>query len=410
MEFQFLGGASKIGSLGVILKDNGHKVLFDYGITPSDPPAYPLPVPPGVEYCFLTHAHLDHAGMTPVATRTGRTPLVTTTLTKEVAELLLYDALKVAKAEGYPEPYTMADVRHLKDGTIGIDRKGSFEAHGVQVDLTPAGHIPGASMFRYRASKDVLFTGDLNSIATRLVDSARPLTCDVLVMESTYAGKEHPDRRETEAKFRRAIEEVVEDGGQVIVPAFAVGRSQEVILSLARSGYEIWVDGMARTVNEIYAGMPAYLKDAGAFRRALNDVNMVEEPYQRKHVLRNAEVIVTTGGMLDGGPVLFYLKTLQRDPRNAIFLTGYQVEGSNGRRLLEEGSLDVDGEILRPTCRVERFDFSSHAGHSGLVQLARDTQAKTVVLVHGDHRELLAEELAPEFNVIIPQDGETLTI
>ena len=124
-------------------------------------------------------------------------------------------------------------------------------------------------MLLYKGEKEVLFTGDLQMIPTHLVGAAEPVECDILVMESTYAGREHPDRRETERKFRDKIAETVERGGKVIVPAFAVGRAQEVLMTLAHSGFEIYLDGMARAVNTIYQAAPEYLADAGRFRHAL---------------------------------------------------------------------------------------------------------------------------------------------
>ncbi len=410
MDLRFLGGASQVGSLGLVVKDRSQKLLFDYGMTPSDPPEYPLPLPPDIQYCFLTHAHLDHSGMTPRVSRETAARVVTTTLTEEIAEFLLLDALKVAKSEGYPEPFHPGDIRHLMERTVGIDRKGSFTADGLQVDLTPAGHIPGASMFLYRGSRDILFTGDVQGLPTHLVEGAHPVSCDVLVMESTYAGREHPDRRETEARFVRQIETVVEDGGKVLVPAFAVGRCQEVMMALAGTDLDVWVDGMARSINQAYDANPEYLRDAREFRRALHHVSVVEESFQRKRALREADVIITTGGMLDGGPVLYYLGRMYKDPKNAVYLTGYQVEGSNGRQLVEKGSVEVDGVTIRPSCEIASFDFSAHSGHSELLRMARVADPKTIILMHGDHRELLAQELSSEYEVLLPQNGESFTL
>ena len=259
-------------------------------------------------------------------------------------------------------------------------------------------------------AKDVLFTGDLQTIPTHLVGGAEPLQCDILVMESTYAGKEHPDRKETERRFRDKVAETVERGGKVIVPAFAVGRAQEVLMALASSGFETYLDGMARKVNEIYLSAPEYLADSRRFRRALQGVHVVEHPGERRKALREADVIVTTGGMLDGGPVLFYVGELYRDANSSIFLTGFQVEGSNGRQLLEEGTLTIDDTTIHPVCEVEKFDFSAHAGHSDLVRLAKESHASTVVLMHGDHREALRDALPSSIDVKLPENGRAFTL
>jgi putative mRNA 3-end processing factor len=410
MEFRFLGGASEVGSLGLVVRDGGRTLLFDYGLTPTDPPTYPRPAPTNVDVAFLSHAHLDHSGMTPLLSRLPRTRLVATPVTVAVADLLTKDALKVARLEGYLPPYAPTDIRALHDRFVAVDQHATFRHHGLEVELTPAGHIPGATMLLYRGEKDVLFTGDLQTIPTRLVGAAEALECDVLVMESTYAGREHPDRRETERRFRDKVVETVERGGKAIVPAFAVGRAQEVLLTLAHTGFAIYLDGMARAVNEIYLAAPEYLADARRFRQALEGVHVVEHSGERRRALQDAEVIVTTGGMLDGGPVLYYVGELYRDPRTSILLTGYQVEGSNGRQLLEEGTLTIDETTVRPLGEVQKFDFSAHAGHSDLVRLAKESRAETVVLMHGDRREALQEALEPSCEVVLPANGRPFSL
>lgn len=412
---RFLGAAEDIGRLGFVLESEGSKFLFDYGMEPDKPPLYPLPAP-AVDRIFLTHAHLDHSGMIPWMAARYDASIMCTPPTSEVATLMHRDSLKIARSEGFPEPYGDADI----EATLGLydhmDFKHPRQLGAFEVRLHSAGHIPGASQMQLKGPNGTLvFTGDLYTRPQRLVMAATQTKCNVLFMESTYAGKEHPPRDEVEQQFREFAHEVVDRGGILLVPAFAVGRSQELAMVLADEGFNVWIDGMGRTVAKIYAQHREYLQDFSAYQHAMGKVKVIHNHRGRSVALKEADVIITTGGMLDGGPVLFYLDALRNDPKSAVAISGYQVEGTNGRRLLDTGIIDFDNRepgkaVHKVHCEVRKFDFSAHAGHSDLVEFARRTGAKDIVLFHGDKRENLVPDLSDFATVHLPMRDQVFKI
>ncbi|TLZ53081.1 MAG: MBL fold metallo-hydrolase [Methanobacteriota archaeon] len=278
----------------------------------------------------------------------------------------------------------------------------------MEVTLHSAGHIPGATMFEVRGRESLVFTGDLQTVSTDLVTGCKPVKCDTLVVESTYAGRQHPDRLKTEYEFLQFVESIVRIGGYVVVPAFAVGRTQEVLMTLARQRFETFLDGMGKAVNSIYVEHQGYTRSTKKLRQAMNRTRVVHSARDRDKAL-GAEVIVTTSGMLDGGPVLRYLDAIVDDPNSAVCLTGYQIPETNGRRLVDEGMLEIDGALVKPKFQLRQFDFSAHAGHNELVEFIEGCDPKRVVLMHGDNRQALADAL-PGRECLLPVEGQWYSI
>lgn len=410
MNIEFLGGASEVGSLAMKMEIDQVPVVFDFGFTPSKPPKFPS-FPEEAKFGFLTHAHIDHSGMMPWLCGHLGTTVVGTPLTMDISNLLCEDSLKIARYEAYPFPYDSGDVfryRKCFDEHHFGDRVPVGD-QGATVQLRSAGHIPGASMYLIEADRTYLFTGDINTIETKLVMPVKPVKCDILIMESTYASREHPDRKGIEKEFIDKVDDVVHRGGLAVIPSFAVGRTQEILLLLQKCGHEVWLDGMGRTVNEIMLDHGRYVKNAGSLKRATRRVKEVYSSHGRS-LAKKGEVIVTTSGMLDGGPVMDYMVYIKDDPKSALLLTGYQVDGTNGRLLMDQGKIDFYGVKERMNCEVSFFDLSAHAGHSQLLEFVRMCEPKKVVLCHGDNRESLANDLKDEREVFLPENKEIFEV
>lgn len=407
MRIQFLGGASKVGSLGMLLDHGQDLLLFDYGFLPSKPPGFPLDAPP-VKTCYFTHAHIDHSGMVPWLCSRHNTTAYATPVTVATSELLFRDSIKVTNLEGFAFPYDEEDLMATRDNLRDM-RFGETRREGdLEITSHPAGHIPGATMYEVMNREVVLFTGDINTANTELVWGAKPVKCDTLILESTYAGRRHPDRLQLEHDFLKKVRAAIERGGIALVPAFAVGRTQEMMLLLNKKRFDLWVDGMGKEICRIYRAFPESVRNPRNLRRVMKDSRQVRSETGREKALRG-EVIVTTSGMMDGGPVIRYMERIANDPRSGVFITGYQVEGTNGRLLRDTGMIDLHGVKVKVKCEVSFFDFSAHADHDDLLDFIDGCDPEKVVLCHGENREELANDIEGR-EVLMPMEGEWLDI
>ena len=403
MKFRFLGGADTVGRMGMTITGDKKTMLVEFGMSPTKPPEYPI-MPPRIDHLFLTHCHLDHCGMVPAICGRDNCEVFTTPLSAEISEIMLYDSLKIAEAEKYNEPYAAADVEKTMELVVPFTFKDTIELGKTDVTLHSAGHVPGAAMFEFKYDNSTLYTGDLHTDNQKLVLGGKPVKCKNLIIEGTYGGRNHPPRDETINTFIAKVDEVIDRGGTVIIPCFAVGRTQEIMLILKDLGYEMWVDGMGRSITNLYLNYPEYLRDARSMRAARKTFSEVKNASMRKHASKG-QIIVTTGGMLDGGPVLEYLRLFKDNPKNAILLVGYQAEDTNGRLLLETGSIVLDGEMVKIGCEIQKYDFSAHAGHNELVEFARKCEPENIVIMHSETRELFLDDLQ-DYNVILPELGK----
>lgn len=402
MQIIFHGAGREVGRSCIEL-DN--KFLFDAGLKITEHGTeYPTYLDINkIKAIFISHAHLDHTGALPLLNHKGlRCPIYTTRMSKLMTEVLLEDSFHIDLITHTHPAYNEANIfnvlQHFRDveynKKYAVDKVSNVDY--AQFQYLDAGHIPGSAsvLFEYKGRR-ILYTGDINWLTTQLLNGAsyKLKNVDVMILESTYGDREHQDRQETEQRFISVIKEAIAKDGSVLLPSFAVGRAQELMLVLAKSniGCPVYLDGMAKKVTDICVTNPNYVKNAPALRQAQKKLRYILNEGERRRTLKERCVIITTSGMVTGGPVMDYLKMMFFNPDNVLLLTGYQGDGTNGRLLLQEKCVYVDGKKVRWTGRIEQFDFSAHAGQEQLVAAVQQIKPKHLILNHGD--ELAIETL-----------------
>ena len=249
-----------------------------------------------------------------------------------------------------------------------------------------AGHIPGSSQILIEVEgKRILYTGDFNPVATRLIDGADQEyeDLDILITEGTYSNEDHPERSRIEKEFVSRATEIVKNDGVVLVPAFGVGRSQEIISILSAHDFKfpIFVDGMALSGIEILLKHPQSLRDPTFFKKTVKNVKLIERWSDRRKAVKTPSVIVSPAGMLKGGTAVFYMESIARKKNNAVFLVSFQIPGTPGSILLEKKKFAIRGRIRKVEAEVEKFDFTSHGGKSDLRKVLSHLKKNAKVFV-----------------------------
>lgn len=406
-----LGAGQEVGRSAVLFEDR-KSVLMDSGvkIEPA-PPKYPLECKP--DFAVISHAHLDHCGSAPVLFRHARPRTYMTDVTLELSTLLIKDSMKVARKEGFDVPFGKNDMKRMVKHTKVARYGEHFRLGDISCRLYNAGHIPGSAGVWLKGKKTVFYTGDIQTTESHLVHGCSlPPYADVLVMESTYGLREHPDRRKEEAKLLGLVEEALSNDGSVLLPVFAVGRSQEVLMMLEKYADSIAIDGMVKAASEIVSGYGSHLKHAKKLRALLSRVKFIKGEEERRRALKKSRIIVSSAGMLGGGPAVHYLREIRDDENSKVIFTGFLIEGTPGRALFQTGVFDNGEERFRVKCGIHRLDLSAHADHAGLFKIIRAVRPRTVVCVHGDNCKAFAKEIASKLGIeaVAPANGESIAI
>jgi putative mRNA 3-end processing factor len=418
MQLQFLGACQEVGRSAIAVKNTRSQILMDYGVMIDNEVGFPVHISPkDLSAVVLTHAHLDHSGLIPLFYTRSKLPVYGVEPTFKLTKVLVRDMIKLS---GYYLPFEYIDLENMMNHVVPVDYGSTFNIEDADVTLVNAGHIPGSAQIIIESDgKRILYTGDFNLVPTHLVPGADHAynNLDAIAIESTYASEDHPDRAESERNFVLACKEVVEKGGTVLVPAFGVGRSQEIICMLADHNftYPIFVDGMALDAIRMLEEHPDSLKNQEQFKRAMREAEQIRSWNDRRRAARTAGVIVSPAGMLKGGASVFYMENISNNEDNGIFLVSYQVEGSPGRILLEEGRFMLHGKARKVTARIEKFDFSSHGGKTQLEETLKELDKRTkVFVIHGEEEnckrlsDFASQELG--LHTTIPKPGETFDV
>ncbi|HIE19309.1 TPA: MBL fold metallo-hydrolase [Candidatus Bathyarchaeota archaeon] len=390
-----MGSAREVGRAAIYVKTENARILLDYGVMLNHTPGFPMHIPPKkVDAIVVTHSHLDHSGAVPIFHIGGRKPVYGTRLTFNLANVLIKDFIHLS---GYYLPFEYLELRSMMRSRKDITFREETAVGDIKFELLNSGHLPGGASVLVEASgKRIVYTSDYNAVETRLLPAADLDygEIDALIIESTYADEDHTPRKELEEKFVEETVNVVESGGTVLVPAFSVGRAQEIacILAAYHFEYPVVLDGMAREASRIMMGHLDFVKDPKLFMDGVHLASWIESWRERKEAAKRPGVIISPAGMLKGGPAASYIQTVGKRSNNAIFLVGYQIPGTPGRELLDKGHCVIDGKMRKVKAKVGFFDFSSHSGAKELKETVESLKGEPkVYVVHG------AEGNCPKF-------------
>jgi len=431
---KFLGACREVGRSGVLIESEqtSDKFIIDYGIKMEGiDENFPEHVSgKDLKGIIITHSHIDHIGGAPIFYISGNIPLYINELTLEISDILLRDMLSISE---FYMPFE-------KEELIKMRRNANFIYYNKRIQIGQnsyltiynAGHIPGSAMVLLEIdNKRILYTGDFNLIPTELVNPAEPIKeeIDFLISECTYGATDHEPRPNVEKDFISNVLSILNNNGKVLIPAFGVARSQEVLMILQKYqvNFPIFFDGMARRIARVYETFPNsnYFRD---YRKMVNCFKLshfilqTQKFLERENVKSTIGIIIAPSGMLKGGAARLYADYIINDPNSAIYLVSFQLPGTPGDILLKENKYistskkgDVDSQKVY--CKVKYFDFSSHSGKTELLKFIDSCKFKNdnkqMAIVHGDEQISIVFQKELEnknYNCLNPRKGDVIKI
>jgi len=429
MEITFHGGANEVGRSCIEVKLNNKKILLDCGVKIGRIEEYPLINPLKIPSTIvITHAHLDHAAyLVHLFKEKRNSKIYVSKPTRDLMQLMLADYMRVSKTQ-----FDNGKVlNNILTSCVPIDFNQKIN-DGITFSLHNSGHILGSSQVLIHSKKgNLLYTSDLNTRENRIIDVAdRNLTAQNVIIESTYGGKDDVSKSvpDVHREFKQMINSTLKKNGKILIPSFAVGRAQELLILLdgyMRSGEippaPIYIDGMIKKALKIFRHNLIYSKKELQRMILINEIDpyksryvFVSERRDRIDALEEGSIFITTSGMMKGGPVMTYFEYLAGDKNNLLLFVGYQAPGTPGREILEGNKkIMYRGREINVKMKVKKVNLSAHADRNGLINYLDSIKGlENVFIVHGEDnkRKELAKFLKKKYNVFLPKNGEIYEI
>ncbi|MFA6458324.1 MAG: MBL fold metallo-hydrolase [Patescibacteria group bacterium] len=455
MKFTSFGGAGGVtGSKHLLEFENGKKLLLDCGlfqgsrkesaIKNRDFPEAVL----SADAVILSHAHIDHSGSLPTLVKKGfLKPIYATPATRDLCEIMLQDSAFIHEQDAKfladkvwpkPEPlYTRADALAAMERFQTKKYDEVFEpVPGVQIRFIEAGHILGSAQLEIEfteggVKKRLGFTGDLGRKHLPILrDPAQLQNLDVIITESTYGNREHDEFAAVSEELLAVVERTAKRGGKIIIPAFSVERTQEIVYVL----HELRTSGKLKFDLPIFVDSPLAVDATEIFKKhrdcydaetysdfiekgkgpfTMQGLEYVREAERSKELnfINYPAIIISASGMCEAGRIRHHLKNNISDPKNSVLIVGFQAENTLGRRLVEKvPEVRIFGQPVARRCEVKILNaFSAHAGGSELFDNIKNSNAKKVICVHGEQAsvDFLAARARDELKIeaVVPAEG-----
>lgn len=460
MEIEFYGAAREVTGSCHILRANNKLVVLDCGMfqgrrSQSAEKNKTLPVAVDeIDAVVLSHAHIDHSGRLPYLVRQGYSRTIfATAATRDLCAVMLADSAHIQESDAkhlakhhreFVEPlYTMKDAVRTQDLMIGIPYNKTFEVvPGIQCTYVDAGHILGSAsvvldITEDGATKRLVFSGDIGRSGLSIIrDPVVPSGADAVIMESTYGNRDHESVVDARAQLATVVRDTAARGGRILIPSFAVGRTQELLYNLNGLSQEgaipaipIYVDSPlatdTTTVFEMHPEVFDHTEDLVKKSKDLFQFPQVRftrsvEESKELNTARGPMIIIAASGMVEAGRILHHLQHGAGDPKNTVLFVGYQAEGTLGRKI--EGSppmIRIYGDDIPLRAEVKIIDgYSAHADRSELtawIDGVRTTSPRLgpIFLVHGeaDVQDIFKTALvAKGYNVDCPDPRAKRTV